>query len=174
MLQKDILPITIFEDNITTIDFDLLLNDIRAESLLPGNEGASLWEGGVKGSFSRNSKLLEVSGIHQEIIKRVIQITDTHYDYKRYSGMKYNYEVWWNYYAEGKFQEFHSHNVNALSGIVYLTDSDAATCFCERGDRHSVYPKKGKIVIFPSWLGHYVQPAKEERCTVAFNFNFHN
>ena len=175
MLQKEIFPVTIFEDIITSIDVDSLLSSMRAESLLPGNVGASLWEGGVTGSFSRNSKILETSGIHEEIIKRVLMITDTHYDYKRYSGMKYDYEIWWNYYSEGKFQEFHSHNVNVLSGIFYLTDSEAATCFCERGNRYSVYPKKGKIVLFPSWLGHYVQPAKpmEERGTIAFNFNFH-
>ena len=84
MLQKDILPITIFEDNITTIDFDLLLNDIRAESLLPGNEGASLWEGGVKGSFSRNSKLLEVSGIN-DLLRLTRTVTKYRMSMKIYS-----------------------------------------------------------------------------------------
>lgn len=167
------MPITIFEDNITNIDFDEVVDKIREETKDPGNTGNSKWEGGVLGSFSRNSKLLEESMIHEEIIKRINMITSTHFDYTRYNNMNYDYEIWWNYYKEGKFQEFHTHNVNVLSGIVYLTDSTAGTCFCERGDRYTIYPKKGKIVIFPSWLGHYVQPAKEERCTVAFNFNFH-
>jgi hypothetical protein len=175
MLQKDIMPISIFEDRITNIDLDEIFSKIKLEADDPGNKGNSKWEGGVTGSFSRNSKVLEQSGIFDEIIKRIQTITSTHFDYKRYDKMDYNYEVWWNYYKQGKFQEFHTHNVNVLSGIVYLTDSDTGTCFCERGDRYTVYPKKGKIVIFPSWLGHYVQPAKEgeERATIAFNFNFH-
>jgi hypothetical protein len=175
MLAKEIMPITIFEDRITNIDFDKLLDQMREEALDPGNVGNSKWEGGVIGSFSRNSKILEHSGVFNEIIKRIDSIRSTHFEYTRYSKMNYDYEVWWNYYTEGKFQEFHTHNVNVLSGIIYLTDSDAGTAFCERGDRHIVYPKKGKIVIFPSWLGHYVQPSKagEERATIAFNFNFH-
>lgn len=167
------MPIVIFEDKITNIDFDNLLNDIKLKINDPGNVGNSLWEGGVVGSFSRNSKILEKYGLHNEIYKRIQTITSTHQDYKEYDGMNYDYEMWWNYYKEGKFQEYHTHNVNVLSGILYLTDSTAATCFCERGDRHVVYPKKGMVVIFPSWLGHYVQPAKEERCTIAFNYNFH-
>lgn len=173
MLQQDIMPISIFTDNITNIDFDSLLDDIRKQTNDPGNKGASKWEGGVIGSFSRNSKILEQYKIFDEIIKRIDNIRSTHFEYTRYNNLNFDYEVWWNYYKEGKFQEFHSHNVNVLSGIIYLTDSDAATCFCERGDRFEVFPKKGKMVIFPSWLGHYVQPAKEERCTIAFNFNFH-
>lgn len=171
MWAREIMPITIFEDRVAVEDW--VLDEMRVEAEQPGNLGNSKWEGGVIGSFSRNSKLLERSGLHEQIISKVIEVVRTHPEYTRYNGLRYDYEIWWNYYKEGKYQEFHTHNVNVLSGIVYLTDNDSGTVFCERGDRHIVYPKKGKLLIFPSWLGHYVQPCKEERATVAFNFNFH-
>jgi hypothetical protein len=55
MLAKEIMPITIFEDRITNIDFDKLLDQMREEALDPGNVGNSKWEGGVIGSFSRKN-----------------------------------------------------------------------------------------------------------------------
>jgi hypothetical protein len=30
-------------------------------------------------------------------------------------------------------------------------------------------PVSGKLLIFPSWLMHYVEPSPEERISIAFN-----
>jgi uncharacterized protein (TIGR02466 family) len=37
----------------------------------------------------------------------------------------------------------------------------------------SILPEAGKLIIFPAWLEHYVEPntSTEERISIAFNIN---
>jgi hypothetical protein len=94
------------------------------------------------------------------------------------------YHIWYNRYDRGNWQEFHDHDGSTFSGIYYLDISkgDSSTSFV--GDSYNNYSSmirkdsvlfgdgvelEGRLVIFPSELGHYVNPSKGNRTTISFN-----
>jgi hypothetical protein len=173
MKSIDIFPVTIFEDYLEVPNE--LIKGIKKEidndkSVYTTPIG---WDGGVLSSFGTQSDLLYGKNYVETLIDKVLYIQQNHPAYdvfgKKY---KFNYEIWWNYYTKGKFQEYHHHPNEIISGVWYLTDSDSNTVFCERGQKHKVLSEKGKIIVFPSWLAHYVEPTLNERITISFNCNF--
>jgi hypothetical protein len=170
MQSIDIFPIRIFENYIEVPDSltDGIREDIKDDTKY---DTPIDWDGGVYSSFNYESKLLYGTKEHNQIINNVIEIVKTTPPYNGFGdNFIYEYNMWWNYYTAGKYQEYHSHANNILSGVWYLNDSNAHTVFCDRGLKHKVLPTKGKIVFFPSYLPHYVEPSDDERMTVAFNF----
>lgn len=103
-------------------------------------------------------------------------------------------EIWMNVLSTGGHQTMHSHANSFISGVVYLTESDASakTVFHNTmGSRQFVFSnhhaesavtpyngdrwvasdvERGDMVLFPSYLLHAV-PRNEgpERVTIAFN-----
>lgn len=104
---------------------------------------------------------------------------------------------WYNYSYAGDFNPIHKHD-SLLSGVIYISQSDlinqemnsddynfrkitsipAATHFVydlnanKFNHNHHIHkPVVGEILIFPSWLTHYVNPfmSTGERVTLAFN-----
>jgi len=91
--------------------------------------------------------------------------------------------IWKNYYKPGDFQEKHIHNNCDFSFIIY--DSvDSETVFVhpahylineKYGNKkifeteYSMPDKLGKIIIFPSFLEHYVKRQKTSGITIAGN-----
>jgi uncharacterized protein (TIGR02466 family) len=86
------------------------------------------------------------------------------------------------------------HPQASLSGVFYLTDNNSKITF-ERGYDAGSYhldwlgsegktaishrsvdyiPVKGQLIIFPSWLSHYVEAStsKEPRVSIAFNCSY--
>jgi uncharacterized protein (TIGR02466 family) len=90
----------------------------------------------------------------------------------------------------------HCHAESVVSGVYYVSASElsgilefitpvtaASYTFFEgsrknmngfNSDRWSVTPQTGKLIMFPSWLYHYVKPnvAEDNRISIAFNANF--
>lgn len=110
-------------------------------------------------------------------------------------NLKWNIkEMWMNRLANGGHQVMHSHANSFISGVIYLTDSDASakTVFHNSmGAREFVFSnnhaesastpynsdrwmasdiQRGDMVLFPSYMLHAV-PRNEggERITIAFN-----
>ena len=103
-------------------------------------------------------------------------------------------EMWVNVLEHGGHQAMHNHANSFVSGVVYLTPSDASSQtvfmkspggsdFVFRNDHSRVQsgpfnadkwvspaPAPGDLVLFPSYLLHAVPPnAGERRITLAFN-----
>jgi len=100
-------------------------------------------------------------------------------------------QTWWaniNKYKDVNVT--HVHPFSFVSGCVYIKspDMEAKTVF-ERPDsmddylppseatefnirQYRVPPDEGRIVIFPAWLRHLVEPnmTQEDRISIAFNF----
>jgi uncharacterized protein (TIGR02466 family) len=104
--------------------------------------------------------------------------------------------VWINYSYKGDFNPIHTHD-SLLSGVMYIHQDDGITEEQERGSHsratssipgmtHFVHDLnyhpfnkftysnpfvKGELLMFPSWLTHWVNPfvTDGERITVAFN-----
>ncbi len=103
-------------------------------------------------------------------------------------------EMWVNVLDAGGRQAMHNHANSFISGIVYLTETDASACtvfmkspggtdFAFRNDHPGVTPSQfsadkwispqpspGDLVLFPSYLMHAVPPnAGARRVTMSFN-----
>ena len=106
--------------------------------------------------------------------------------YKSYN----EFEGWFNVYKKGDYQEWHDHTGSVISCIYFLKSNkdDCRVFFKPRFyDTHNVTynidfkpsgfvsyeSEPGKLLIFRSYLQHYVEQKKnnEDRITLAYNFN---
>jgi hypothetical protein len=171
MNQFNIFPITLFDTYLEVPDklIEGILDKIKTEPEI--HTSPKDWDGGTFSSFNYNSDLLYGTDYVNQIIDHIMDIVETHPLYNRFGDtFRYDYEIWWNYYKAGNYQEYHSHGNDLISGIWYLSDSTSNTVFCKDGNKHKIPSVKGKLLCFPSTLSHYVEPADGERMTVAFNF----
>ena len=91
-------------------------------------------------------------------------------------------DVWANLYRPGDFQEVHDHMGSVWSGIYVMHLQELNTTMFQYHNTVQPYFNdigtasidtkhitEGNVIWFPSSLNHYVNPAKKERLTVAFN-----
>ncbi|HEX4267484.1 MAG TPA: 2OG-Fe(II) oxygenase family protein [Steroidobacteraceae bacterium] len=100
-------------------------------------------------------------------------------------------QSWVNLHDRGGFNFLHMHEASLLSGSFYLEVPAGSGALCFRDPRAGVLhgsvkgsvpnghadvrlkPSAGLLVLFPSWLEHYVEPheSDEPRICIAFNAN---
>jgi uncharacterized protein (TIGR02466 family) len=97
-------------------------------------------------------------------------------------------ESWWNISRRGGFQHWHSHPRNDISGVWFYqtNEQDGNLMFKPTASAlshslfspgfYTVFPKVGKLVLFPSWLEHavWLNNTDSERITVSFNLKLIN
>jgi uncharacterized protein (TIGR02466 family) len=99
--------------------------------------------------------------------------------------------IWIIVNREGDYNVKHYHPNTALSGVVYVAcDENSGNISFLRPDLKEHYPIKtyqsslftdsvyftpeiGKLIIFPAWLCHQVQPSKSSAPRIAIAFNAH-
>ena len=93
--------------------------------------------------------------------------------------------AWANVSREGDFNRPHIHPGFVWSGVFYVDIGQRDPKVSEAGNiefidprpgnhhgaKHVVRPRAGQVLIFPSWLSHYVTPfrGRGERISIAFN-----
>lgn len=87
-------------------------------------------------------------------------------------------DIWYTYYERGNCHHPHVHPRSTFSAIyLYHLEENNKTVFFGNGSNqpyqdfmHSTsYAKEGEIIIFPSELYHYVEPAITDRITISYN-----
>lgn len=98
-------------------------------------------------------------------------------------------EAWANIYSKGHYQLSHVHHFSNLSAVYFVADHDNPTgsgalqfydprCIqpgeklsqTDLGSTLSFQAESGLLVVFPSWLEHFVSPYYgERRISIAFN-----
>lgn len=135
----------------------------------------------------------QISLLVEEILKRAEIL-------KSLLGIKEEYtlfltNLWININQKSNFNRPHIHPDSILSGVYYvdcvpdsgqivflhpsiaqkiLIDENAIGSFTEFSSAsNTVDAENGKLVIFPSWIEHYVEPnlSDQERISIAFNIN---
>jgi uncharacterized protein (TIGR02466 family) len=106
-------------------------------------------------------------------------------------GQRFVLQSWVNLHDRGGFNYLHMHEASLLSGSFYLEVPAGSGALCFRDPRSGVIhgavkgsfpnahsdvnlkPSTGLLVLFPSWLEHYVEPheSDEPRICIAFNAN---
>lgn len=109
---------------------------------------------------------------------------------------KYIMKAWANVNRNGDYNTIHSHPNFQISGVYYVSDGEpdesvesngylelldprTAATHCkikgmDFGNFYGIKPQNGMIVLFPSFVEHWVHPfqGKSERISIAFNIKF--
>ena len=106
--------------------------------------------------------------------------------YKRCSCRLHN--MWVNVSSTGGWHAPHTHGDSLWSGVLYLqapegsgpivfTDprvqavDHAAYSVCPPPNSHIIKPEVGKLLLFPGWLTHYVEPSEAGTTRISVSFN---
>ena len=109
-------------------------------------------------------------------------------DFQSYDSIQVT-ETWGNVLNKGDGHPVHTHSNHVFSGVFYLTDGNptifmdprpAADCFSLNykqdsewfyGSRVTAPAVPNTLIIFPSWLGHFVMPNRTEEVRKSISFN---
>ena len=106
-------------------------------------------------------------------------------------SQEFQLQSWVNLHDRGGFNFLHMHEASLLSGSFYVKVPAGSGALCFRDPRPGVThgsfkgsvpnghadihlkPSTGLLVLFPSWMEHYVEPheSDEPRICIAFNAN---
>lgn len=89
--------------------------------------------------------------------------------------------LWWNVYDKGSYAVTHNHGYGKVSGIYLLELNETNSTTFLMDDSHPFgptpsrmfhttdYAQEGDVILFPSSLLHFVNPAIKRRVTISFN-----
>lgn len=105
-------------------------------------------------------------------------MTEKQYQFKTESNL---ISLWWNVYDRGDSAKIHRHSAGDFSGIYLLhNEEDNKTVFFHDEVGQPNFPKEdalyytshiteGHVMLFPSYLAHYVEPCEKNRVIISFN-----
>ena len=175
--------VTLF-DNVLELEYiDSMLEDIIDSSKKVGRK--TNWQSNHNPNLHEHPK-------YKPLGKKVLELSKTYID-----DLKFEFEdhyitgMWSNILKPGEFHSPHTHSNNLVSGVFYLqtNDNSPAITFLDPRPQSSVlqpqakeynifnstmffYPAKvNRMILFPSWLEHYVpqNDTKFSRVSIAFN-----
>jgi uncharacterized protein (TIGR02466 family) len=153
----------------------------------------NLWLSGKKSPYNtiKNFNIIEHEDFYplvSSVDNEIKNFAEFHNDYCKY----FSNHAWINIYNEENFQEPHSHSYpNMYSAVFYLkTPKDSGKIVFQSpfsqyinesflnnnnfvNDTYRYFtPEKNMLIVFKSFLNHYVLPGenKEERISIAFNY----
>ena len=136
-----------------------------------------------------DKKLLDVPDFERQVIMHMGIICDSlGIDLSSYESVEIT-DTWGNLLKKGEHHPIHTHSNHVFSGILYLTDGNptvfldprpAADCLslnykeadkCFYGSRFVSAAVPNTLLLFPSWLSHFVVPNQTDvvRKSVSFN-----
>ena len=133
------------------------------------------------------NKIVTLKSIH-EFIQDCLALAMNDLGVQQSEFKKFSFTSWLNILKDGGFNSVHHHGQNFLSGVYYLKTPDGSGKLHLRDPRPGAYfsglkvqgfgtdtivtPGEGGLIIFPSFLEHWVEPCtskQESRASIAFN-----
>lgn len=154
------------------------------KSLYYRDKKNSGWNSNVYTSFGHTLKFLSdpelMTSIAWNPIDQLVKEAHEKEMFNEYPVSSRCNMIWFNYYEPGGFQEVHDHLSNGssfFSGIYLLHNEEPnTTAFSNYNPNPYLTETKttqdhpeGTVMIFPSGLLHYVNPASKPRYTISFN-----
>lgn len=172
-----------FENKVLHQELDNAISNVEIKS------ADSMWNDTVQTSFtySDNNRLLEsCPELTSTIYNSILEYIDI-FNFEHDNSIHIK-ESWVNITERGQFQHFHTHAGNDISGvfyhqatgeqeegnIVFKTPSPVvAQARLMHFEPNTVYypPKKGRLILFPSFLEHAVLPNKTDNKRISVSFN---
>ena len=175
----------LFSTNVYLID-DVIdknsLSVIKKDIISSYNQVTQNWQS--KSNLHKNS-------LYDNLTKTIVQYTKNVFDslYFEYSGFNIT-DMWSNVLKPGETHRPHTHSNNILSGVFYVeaeqtsgimfTDPrpqagviqpDVTKQFVDNANVIKYDSLTNRMILFPSWLQHYVptNETKSNRISIAFN-----
>jgi uncharacterized protein (TIGR02466 family) len=188
-------PVWYFDIPKDIVDYDLISDDCYAQRQLDSNGRAISNIGG----WQSNDIFLSDQNVPKNIINLMNVISERSAccfeDFGTKSELNPRLSNFWiNINSSNSYNKLHTHPKAILSGVYYSkTPENSGGIFfhkpAELDYLHQTYtncdnsltfsgviytPVPGRVVIFPAWVGHSVQPnnSDNDRISVAFNFIF--
>jgi len=99
---------------------------------------------------------------------------------------------WFNINEKGNYNKLHNHRGTLISGVFYIeTPENCGSISFERYDDSQYFlpedlqkrnlftgsaihfePKEGRLLLFPSWLLHQVEPSQTTKPRISMSFNY--
>jgi len=169
------------QDNILVDDVRLsILSDIQNKKK---NEEFKQWQSKAN---LHNEKL------YSELTDTILKSTKYYFDNMQYVYEDYEItDMWANVYEKGEMHRTHGHSNNMLSGVFYVSSIDAhpgitfldprpavdvlvPTIKNYNTDNSSLWQynaTQNRLMLFPSWLKHYVPVNETDTNRVSISFN---
>ena len=175
----------LFSTNVYLID-DVIdknsLSEIKKDIISTYNQTTKNWQS--KANLHKNS-------LYDNLTKTIVQYTKNVFDslYFEYNGFNIT-DMWSNVLKPGETHRPHTHSNNILSGVFYVdaeqtsgimfTDPrpqagviqpDVTKQFVDNANVIKYDSLTNRMILFPSWLQHYVptNETKSNRISIAFN-----
>jgi uncharacterized protein (TIGR02466 family) len=191
MIIQQYFPAVVLTELLTSINVNQLQE--YAYELKANNSGRTVtnYGGWQSENLDYNNEIIKP--LVQQIYKHVAMMHEIHHIKDKYIPIIDN--IWININSKGGFNRPHLHNDDLFSGVFYLKTPDKCgnIVFSHPAQQHQYhyradYPiveqwtetnsgimfqhaQVGKLILFPSWLVHYVEPnlSDEDRISIAFN-----
>mgnify|MGYP006000211759 CR=1 FL=1 len=177
--------IFVFDDVLEDEYIDGMLFDIKLSAELNKEKRTSNWQSHKTPKLYENKK-------YKELGKTTLNLSKTYmnellYEYDELSLT----DMWSNILKPGETHAPHTHSNNFISGVFYLQsndDSPAIQFLDPRGQTSVITPQqkeytmynsgryffpanRNRMILFPSWLQHYVpvNTSNDNRISIAFN-----
>lgn len=133
------------------------------------------------GSFSSSQKILE-NPLFDTLRDEILFLSKTYLTNLKHLCNDVQISSSWISFSnnnEGIHSHYHSNSY--LSGVFYLKKSTDIVFLnpltplwkflpeTMGNDEYTITPEPGLIIIFPSFLGHYVKPTQNDRFSISFN-----
>jgi len=117
--------------------------------------------------------LIHLGELYLKTTNKFFTENQTQINLRNYPGHYDGYDIWLNFTYKGDDNPIHDH-AGFLSGIIYIKDEDKQPTHFP-GIDYTHQPEEGEILIFPSYLQHYVdvKQTESERITSSFNLDVH-
>ena len=156
----------------------------------------SIYNNNITTSNKQNTLVQSGHNLHEEnefkpLVDKVVQSVKNYINHKQWICDDFKISgMWSNIQKSGEYFKPHNHANNILSGVYYVkSDSTSQIIFMDPRPQMSVlkpsnkietrtnsdrwfYPSvQNRLLLFPSWLNHYVDTnhSSDDRISVAFN-----
>ena len=182
----------IFQLNIWNVNLSLDLDQIKKEinTIVKLDKGRVISnQGGYQSNNVKIEKFVQLSFLKEIIVRNTIE-------YKKNLGLKTESSLdnlWININNYKDFNISHMHPNSCISGVFYIQclkesgqivfensfkdyigyawDSKLNTYNQNTSAKWKIVPEENKLLLFPSFLNHYVEPnlSKDKRISISFN-----
>ena len=133
------------------------------------------------GGFQTRDNLQE-DGIFQEFNQSLLRMCKSIIDQYNNNMDLYIDGMWGNINQRGDFNAFHVHD-GVLSGVFYcqvpkdsgrliLVDPAVRShASLIKNKNYPIIPERLALIVFPSWLEHYVEPSETDETRISISFN---
>jgi uncharacterized protein (TIGR02466 family) len=191
MIVQQYFPAVVLTELLTSINVNQLQD--YAYELKSNNSGRTVtnYGGWQSENLDYNNEIIKP--LVQQIYNHVAVLHEIHHIKTKYIPIIDN--IWININAKGGFNRPHLHNDDLFSGVFYLKTPEKCgdivfshpalqQQYHYRSDHPIVeqwtetnsgimfqHAQVGKLILFPSWLVHYVEPnlSDDDRISIAFN-----